>query len=577
MSDKFNFSRSYTYKEQAARSLTWGHHFLLLNILLTIFVGSAYVYAAPQTGGFLSFAYLLLTLFGHMSFICCVLYLVLFFPLTFIGNFRAYRIIAVVLALLLFAVLLIDVKLYLYVKVHLSFGVLRLIFTQLDFNTGLNYNFLYIALPLVLVFELCFAKIATAYVYSSKAHKLIFIRALIALLTACFVSSHCIHIWADAVNYQQVTALRAAFPAHYPMTAKTFLESHGWIDEDSREHAAAVKTLNYPLAPLEQAQAPIFRNTITIFVNGLSQADINAADTPQLYTLKGQAMSFENNFLPYEGIEDNLFAVSYGLPRLYRAALQDNRLLPPVLTEMFRQAYLIRVLQSRSTALQLPRDHSASLGLNSVHVQEFADNAAVCAQAQQLLTALTPGEHFSLTLLLNDLLATKTSAQFKAALRRTDAAVGALLQALNDSGRREDSVILLTALKGRSSDVAAANLRYNRSAQRVPLLLQVPGSGAQNVSALSSLYDIAPTLGAQALGIVSAPSTYAIGYDLTNLPDRDFIVSDLTDITLIGRSQTTIYLNDGRVLVERASGSSAARANLADLISAMRELNRFQD
>ena len=241
MTEAFNFNRSYTYKEQAARSLTWGHHFLLLNILLAIFVGSAYVYAAPQSEGFLPFAYLILTLFGHMSFICCVLYLLLLFPLSFIGNFRAYRIIAVILALVFFAILLIDVKLYLYVKVHLSLAVLRLIFTQLDFNTGLNYNFLYIALPVVLIFELCFAKIATAYVYSNKATKLIFIRALIVLLTACFVSSHCIHIWADAVNYQQVTALRSAFPAHYPMTARSFLESHGWqitavpADHDKRE------------------------------------------------------------------------------------------------------------------------------------------------------------------------------------------------------------------------------------------------------------------------------------------------------------------------------------------------------
>ncbi len=576
MTEAFNFNRSYTYKEQAARSLTWGHHFLLLNILLAIFVGSAYVYAAPQSEGFLPFAYLILTLFGHMSFICCVLYLLLLFPLSFIGNFRAYRIIAVILALVFFAILLIDVKLYLYVKVHLSLAVLRLIFTQLDFNTGLNYNFLYIALPVVLIFELCFAKIATAYVYSNKATKLIFIRALIVLLTACFVSSHCIHIWADAVNYQQVTALRSAFPAHYPMTARSFLESHGWLDENEHKYAPA-QTLNYPLAPIEQAQQPIFRNVITIMVNGLSQADINIKDAPQLYALKGQSLSFENHYLPYDNLEDNLFAASYGLPRLYRPAMHDNRVVPPVLTEMFRQDYLIRVLQSGDVAANALDSHSASTGLNAVHVEDLTSNVAVCRQAQQLLTKLQPGQHFSLTLLLNDLLEARSVSQYAAILSRTDRAIGELFNTLNELGFRQDSVIVVTSLSGSAQGDNQNGLRYNRMVQHVPLLLQVPGSGAQTVTELSSLYDLAPTFGAQALGIISAPSTYSIGYDLTNLPERDFIVSDLRDITLIGRSQTTIYLSDGRVLVERASGSSAARANLADLISAMRELNRFQD
>ncbi len=576
MTDPFNFSRSYTYKEQTARSLTWGHHFLLLNILLAIFVGTAYVYAAPQSEGFLAFAYLILTLCGHMSFICCVIYLIAFFPLSFIGNFRVYRIISVVLAVLLFTLLLVDVKLYLYVKVHLGLGVLRLIFTQLDFNTGLNYNFLFIAVPLLLVFELCFAKISTAYVYSYKGVKLIFIRALIALLTICFISSHCIHIWADAVRYQQVTVLKSAFPAHYPMTAKNFLESHGWLTERKGRHVSNFSFV-YPLEPVETVENPRLMNTVTVLINGISQQDLNAADCPQLFALKGQAISFDNNYLPYTALEDNLFAASYGLPRQYRQAVQANRVLPVVLTEMFRQDYLIRVLQSNCPkAEQLPQP-DGSTGLNPVHFSDFADNAAACSGAVELLDTLEPGQRFSLTLLLNDLQKQQGAGAFASALKRTDAAVGALIDALRASGRMQDTVIMVTAMAGRQQAAAGNALHYDRARQRVPLLLWLPGSGPQSISALSSPFDIAPTLGAQAVGISSAPSTYAIGYDLSALPQRDFIVSDSNDIMLIGRTQTTIYLDDGQALIERASGSSAEHANLASLISAMRELNRFQE
>lgn len=576
MTDSFNFSRSYTYKEQSARSLTWGHHFLLLNILLSIFVGTAYVYAAPVTDGFLAFAYLILTLCGHMAFICCVLYLLILFPLSFIGNFRAYRVLAVILAVLFFTILLVDVKLYLYVKVHLGLNVLRLIFTQLDFNTGLNYNFLFIAVPIVLIFELCFAKIAAAYLYSYKGRKLIYIRGIIAVLTACFVSSHCIHIWADAVNYQQVTMLRTAFPAHYPMTAKSFLESHGWIaDEASGPHADFA--LTFPLEPIEQAEQPNFRNVITVFINGVSQQDINAADTPVLYALKGQAYSYENHYLPYTSIEDNLFAASYGLPRLYRSSVSENRVLPPVLTEMFRQDYLIRVLESRSAQLKLRTAESGSTGLNSLRIEDLLTNQSVILKAREILTHAQGSQHFALTLMLNDLLEAKSSASYAAHLQNTDRALGQLMQTLVDTGRRQDTVIIVTALAGRPEAEPNAALHYDRSRQHVPLILCTPGAGAQNISVLSSLYDLAPTIGAQALGIVSPPSIYSVGYDLTSLPDRDFIVSDSNDITLIGRTQTAVYLSDGQAVIERASGSSAVRPNLADLISAMRELNRFQE
>lgn len=574
MSDDLSFSsRSYTYKEQAARSITWGHHFLLLNILLAIFVGTAYVYAAPSMSGFLPFAYLILTLFGHMSFLACVIYLVLFFPLSFIGNFRAYRVISVLAAVFFFTLLLIDVKLYLYVKVHLSFGVLRLIFTQLDFNTGLNYNFLFIAVPIVLVFELCFAKIATAYLYSYKGRKLIYIRALIALLTACFISSHCIHIWADAVGYDKVTVLRSVYPAHYPMTAKSFLQSHGWIS-DEEHHSDPNVRINYPLSPLDLVENPEPKNVLTIFVNGLTQQDINAADTPNLYALKGRGISFENYYLPYRDIKDNLFAASYGLPRLYRPSLAQNRTMPVVLTEMFRQDYLVRALESRSDLLPLRVD-SDDNGLEDVRVEEFGDNREVFAKAQELISGQGAEERSALTLMLNDLLAPKSRAEYALALSRTDAELGALMERLKASGLAHNTVVVISSLAGSSAGQESASLRFDRAYSHVPLILFVPYQGARAVSDLSSPYDLAPTIGAQALGISTSSSAYSIGYDLTSLPDRDFIVSDGGDIILIEKQHATIYRSNGQALVERSSGASEVRPNLADLISAMRELNRF--
>lgn len=573
MSDAFNFSRVYTYKEQAARSISWGHHFLLLNILLAIATGTAYVYGAPEQSGFLPFVYLLLTLLGHMSFIACVLYLVFFFPLSFIGNFRAYRICAVIAAVLCFTVLLIDVKLYLYVKVHLGFGVLRLMFTQLDFNTGLNYNFLFIAVPLVLLLEIGFARLSTAALYIYRPGRVLFSRFLIVLLTACFISSHCLHIWADAVGYDRITVLRSVFPAHYPMTAKSFLESHGWISDEER-HDDPNARIEYPLAPLTVAEGQQPQNVIIVFVNGLSQRDINAADTPQLYALKGQGLSYENYYLPYRDLGDNLFAVSYGLPRLYRPSLVQDRIIPVALDEMFRQAYNVRAMESRSNLLPQSSRREDS-GLEAVRVDTLADNAAVFAAAGRMLDEAGPHDRLALTLMLNDLLAADSNSAFAARLRETDAALGTLIEKLKASGLMQNSIVVISSLAGSQEE---NGVRFDRTYAHVPLILFVPYQGARSISALSAPYDLCPTIGAQALGISSPSSVYSIGYDLTALPERDFIVADGSDLILIEKQHATIYRSDGQAMVERAGGSTTEiRPNLADLISAMRELNRFID
>ncbi len=573
MSDAFNFSRIYTYKEQAARSLSWGHHFLLLNILLAVATGSAYVYGAPEQSGFLPFVYLLLTLLGHLSFISCVLYLVVFFPLSFIGNFRAYRICAVIVAVLCFTVLLIDVKLYLYVKVHLSLGVLRLMFTQLDFNTGLNYNFLFIAVPLLLLLEAGFARLSTAALYHHRPGRGLFSRCLIVLLTACFISSHCLHIWADAVGYDRITVLRSVFPAHYPMTAKSFLESHGWIS-DGEKHSDPNARIEYPLSTLTITEGRQPQNVIIVFINGLSQRDINAADTPQLYALKGRGLSYENYYLPYRSLGDNLFAVSYGLPRLYRPSLVQDRIIPVMLDEMFRQAYTVRALESHSEVLPLGSRRDDS-GLEAVRVDSLADNAAVFAAAEQMLDQAGPQERLALTLMLNDLLCTDSNSAYAAALQRTDAAVGALMDKLESSGLLNRSLVIISSLAG---SLQESGMRFDRAYAHVPLILFAPYQGARSISELSAPYDLCPTIGAQALGVSSPSSVYSMGYDLTALPDRSFIVADGNDLILIEKQHATIYLRDGQAVVERAGGStSEIRPNLADLISAMRELNRFID
>ena len=239
-------------KEQTIRSTTWGHHFIFLNCLLAILTGFTYVYSSPDTESFISFSYLLVTWLGQISFLSFLAFLIFFFPLTFIGNFKVYRVISIIAAVLLHCLLLVDAKLFLSLKVHLSWSVVSLMIRDLTFNTGLNFNFMYIAIPLVIFLELIFARLATREIYKREVRNNYFPAIVMTLVTACFITSHGIYIWADAANYEKITNLRSVFPAHYPMTAKSFLTTHGWIENITADtDGSSTSNIAYPLAEIK--------------------------------------------------------------------------------------------------------------------------------------------------------------------------------------------------------------------------------------------------------------------------------------------------------------------------------------
>ena len=71
---------------------------------------------------------------------------------------------------------------------------------------------------------------------------------------SAFLSSHLIYIWADANLYRPVTVQRSNFPLSYPMTAKTFMEKHGWLDKqeyakrlDAQGIAETSEHIRYPM------------------------------------------------------------------------------------------------------------------------------------------------------------------------------------------------------------------------------------------------------------------------------------------------------------------------------------------
>ena len=141
------------------------------------------------------------------------------------------------------------------------------------------------------------------------------------------------------------------------------------------------------------------------------------------------------------------------------------------------------------------------------------------------------------------------------------------------------TLVILTSSQG-SPFISDNSAYYDRLKEHVPLFILWPNQDNLGVSStvLSSHYDLAATIGAEILGITNKAATYSLGHDLRSLPKRDYVVSDEdSDIVLVGEQYCAIYTKHGEVLAQSGGREIEANLELEELISAMRDLNRFME
>ncbi|SFS88347.1 Membrane-anchored protein YejM, alkaline phosphatase superfamily [Succinivibrio dextrinosolvens] len=563
-------------KEQTIRSTTWAHHFIFLNCILAILTGFTYVYGSPQTESFISFLYLIVTWLGQISFLGFLAFLIFFFPLTFIGNFKVYRIISIVAAILLHSLLLVDAKLFLALKVHLTWSVVSLMIRDLTFNTGLNFNFMYIAIPLVIFLELIFARLATREIYRREERNNYFPAVIMTLVTACFITSHGIYIWADAANYEKITNLRSVFPAHYPMTAKSFLTTHGWIENiTAKADGSSTSNIAYPLTEIKFEEKDVQKNVVTIFVNGLSYSDLDAENTPNLMRLKMENLSFENHFLPYDNLYNNLFASWFGLPIQYEQIFTSHSVENVSNDVMQKEEYLMRGFISAINGAE-GKKLARMTGMNNNKLRNLTSDTVLLNEAADFIEK-NAENRMAVTLSLNSLLNIYSADAHKRHLKLLDSQIGKFISKLEEKNLTERTMIIISSALG-NKHIGGSSV-YSKKKQRVPFIIINPDAENKGVSRniLTSSFDINPTIAVEILGVTTPCVNYGIGDDVLKIQHRDYIpTTQGNNLLLISQDAVTIYKRNGKVVTTTEEEIRPAKANLENLIRAMRDFNRFK-
>lgn len=246
-------------RKQITKQVSWGHWFAFANILMATAISSVYLFSTPIADTPISFVYLITTWLGHTSFITFLGFIILILPLCYkLTNLTALKVSTSVIAALGLALLAFDALLYNKTGFHLSFSSAELMRSETQGQIGafgwLQWFYLILLFIIWLMFQLVTAN--GIFKRIDKLQRFKVSPYIIVSLVVCFVTSHAIHVWADARLYTPVLKQDNMFPLSYPATAKTLMARYGLLDLEVRQQREDLQynsensRFNYPPKPV---------------------------------------------------------------------------------------------------------------------------------------------------------------------------------------------------------------------------------------------------------------------------------------------------------------------------------------
>src|SRR5690606_9944851 len=354
-------------RDKIARLISWGHWFTFFNILLVLAIGTLYIEATESPGSALGVLYLIMSWLGHFAFLPFIVFILLIFPFCLIVPYtRVLRGIGTLVASFGLIALVADALFYRQYGYHLNtYSLSQLAMDAETVFAGASFVILIgllLVFVILLIFELGLANIAWKRLDRLQARY--WGPSLSAVFVVCFLGSHSIHIWADAVFYTPITKQDDMFPLSYPTTAKTLMSKHGLLVEQRLEatenlirQGTAIK-LSYPSRALQCARVPDAPNTLVIALNQL-----NAATLETLLQEFPELKQYQSPVIGHRDSASGLFELVYALPDLYQAPIEHANK-EPVYFSTLRDYRVEVTLQNQLLASALPSALEEFSGFN---------------------------------------------------------------------------------------------------------------------------------------------------------------------------------------------------------------------
>ncbi|HBB8400798.1 TPA: cardiolipin transport protein PbgA [Escherichia coli] len=542
------------YREKVSQMVSWGHWFALFNILLSLVIGSRYLFIADWPTTLAGRIYSYVSIIGHFSFLVFATYLLILFPLTFIvGSQRLMRFLSVILATAGMTLLLIDSEVFTRFHLHLNPIVWQLVINPDENEMARDWQLMFISVPVILLLELVFATWSWQKLRSLTRRRR-FARPLAAFLFIAFIASHVVYIWADANFYRPITMQRANLPLSYPMTARRFLEKHGLLDAQEYQRRLIEQgnpdavSVQYPLSELRYRDMGTGQNVLLITVDGLNYSRFEK-QMPALVGFAEQNISFTRHMSSGNTTDNGIFGLFYGISPSYMDGILSTRTPAALITALNQQGYQLGLFSSDGFTSPLYRQALLSdFSMPSVRTQSDEQTATqwinwLGRYAQE------DNRWFSWVSFngtnIDDSNQQAFARKYSRAAGNVDDQINRVLNALRDSGKLDNTVVIITAGRGIPLSEEEETFDWSHGHLQVPLVIHWPGTPAQRINALTDHTDLMTTLMQRLLHVSTPASEYSQGQDLFNPQRRHYWVTAADNDTLaITTPKKTLVLNN---------------------------------
>ncbi|EOR1405700.1 LPS biosynthesis-modulating metalloenzyme YejM [Escherichia coli] len=542
------------YREKVSQMVSWGHWFALFNILLSLVIGSRYLFIADWPTTLAGRIYSYVSIIGHFSFLVFATYLLILFPLTFIvGSQRLMRFLSVILATAGMTLLLIDSEVFTRFHLHLNPIVWQLVINPDENEMARDWQLMFISVPVILLLEMVFATWSWQKLRSLTRRRR-FARPLAAFLFIAFIASHVVYIWADANFYRPITMQRANLPLSYPMTARRFLEKHGLLDAQEYQRRLIEQgnpdavSVQYPLSELRYRDMGTGQNVLLITVDGLNYSRFEK-QMPALAGFAEQNISFTRHMSSGNTTDNGIFGLFYGISPSYMDGILSTRTPAALITALNQQGYQLGLFSSDGFTSPLYRQALLSdFSMPSVRTQSDEQTATqwinwLGRYAQE------DNRWFSWVSFngtnIDDSNQQAFARKYSRAAGNVDDQINRVLNALRDSGKLDNTVVIITAGRGIPLSEDEETFDWSHGHLQVPLVIHWPGTPAQRINALTDHTDLMTTLMQRLLHVSTPASEYSQGQDLFNPQRRHYWVTAADNDTLaITTPKKTLVLNN---------------------------------
>jgi membrane-anchored protein YejM (alkaline phosphatase superfamily) len=558
------------FHDNVSRLLNWAHWFTFFNLIIVSLISLRYIAYAGISDSGLGIAYQFISLIGHFSFLCAVVFGLLLFPLAFVVPYqRLYRFFAILISTIAITFLIVDTQIFRLYEFHLTPLIWQFLQQPEQVEKIYSINLHYISIPIIFVIEFVISFFAWRKCRQLQAKKIG--KPISIILFSIFVVSHLTYIWADAKQYRPITQQKSLYPLSYPMTARTFLTKQGWLSDDKlqqriiRQQGSSSSELEYPKQPLTYLDnvSGEDKNIVVITVEALRADLLNDKNMPFTNTLTQQGLNFTQHFSGASTRAQGIFSLFYGLPNRYWSEVTLNFISPVLMDRLQEKNYQFGLfssigffypefLQSSFSQIDTPELHNFTVSNSNSNITKKWKKWFNNADSEQKQFSFLYYHQAGDALALDDnnfSLAQRSQKmqRYQQQVLDIDQEINKVITTLKDENQLDNTIVIITGSHGASFEKEeSAQAAINNA--HVPLIMLWPGQPSRSIARMTSHVDIAPTIMEEALGVQTSAAEYSNGQNLFDNKDRPYILSgDLKKYVIYEKDKITTFDNDGDI------------------------------